>query len=265
MNRAIIAIVVVVVVAVGIVYFLNPFASHQPAPIITGHTGSTNTSSNSTVTKNVTQTNATNSTGTGNYTYKSCLSSFSTAAIYNGNFSLGTYAGWNATGDAWSDAPTNIVYANANEGYYSSPWSGYNGTYFASSYHGGTSIGVGNLTSNPFLVIEPYLNFKIVSPQDNLLYVEITYENSTGGNQTYAVAHYNTFAVTNNTSPQSTFENASVLVLPLLCKYARIKVVDGSLTTKANVYDYIAAGDFMMSKTQVQAPGAGVSNVSYAG
>jgi len=94
----------------------------------------------------------------------SCLSSNKTLALENGNFSTGTYEGWNLTGYGFGSAPLNITWANNNSCYYNTTWMGYNGNFFATTYHCGLVLQAGNLTSKPFKVVLPYLNFKIISP-----------------------------------------------------------------------------------------------------
>ncbi len=194
---------------------------------------------------------------TGTNVGEECISAKLIRYIPNGNFSTGTYEYWNTTGTGWGDAPTNITYANETGAYYSHPWSGYNGTYFASTYHGGTLVAPGNLTSSVFRVTEPYLNFKLISTQSNLLYVQLL-KNGTP----VATFHYNTYAAYNNTNPQSTFVNASIILLPYVCQNVSVRLVVGTLNTGV-LYNYISAGNFYMSKTQELTPGILV-NQSYS-
>ncbi|MCL4364886.1 MAG: hypothetical protein M1569_04155 [Candidatus Marsarchaeota archaeon] len=173
----------------------------------------------------------------------SCISSEPTASIPNGAFSNGTYGYWVTNGLGFGSAPTNIKYANGNRSYYGSPWAGYTGDYFASNFRGGTSVVSGNLTSDPFLVTEPYLNFKLISTQNNQLYVQIL-QNGTPRITTY----FNTYAASNNVNATSTFVNASISLLPLLCKNIQIKVIGDTVGTLINQYNYIAVTGFYMSR-----------------
>ncbi len=116
----------------------------------------------------------------------------------------------------------------------------------------------GNLTSAPFLVTEPYINFKIISPQNAELYVEILQNGHPA-----AVTHYNTYAVptvnatnsTNKFDSQSNFFNASLIVLPLLCNKVHIKIVAGLVVVQENQFNYIAVTNFYQSRQPVSTPG----------
>ncbi len=242
---AYVAVVVLVVVAVIAIYTIlnSALFSRIPTPIQTTAHGTT-TAANQTPNQTVT-------TASANYTTSAlpadCFSQNATVAIYNGNFSTGTFAGWNTTGVGFGAAPSNIIHDNSNGLYYGSPWTGYNGTFFATTYTGGTTVSIGNLTSDSFEVTEPYLNFKIISPQEATLYVEIL-ENGTP----FLVDHYNTLNVAN----ASTFENASIPVVALLCKTISVKVVAGVVSERQPTLNkYIAVGDFYMGKAYVETPG----------
>ncbi|MEM3839268.1 MAG: hypothetical protein QXF01_01675 [Candidatus Micrarchaeaceae archaeon] len=203
-------------------------------------------------------TNATNSTPTNStqpttiYSNSSgCLSPSNVSFIPNGNFSSGTFSDWNATGVGFGTAPVNIIYANQNGDYYSAPWSGYNGTFFATTHRPGTLVAIGNITSEPFEVVQPYLNFQIISPQSNNLYIEILLDG-----KPFIINHYDTLpAASNLTAAQSTFENASIPLAPLICKNIRIRVVAGIVKQRIGTnYEFIAVGNFYMSKTPNQNP-----------
>lgn len=171
--------------------------------------------------------------------------------VYNGNFSTGTYTGWQLTGKGFGSAPLNITAANKNttsECYISAPWVGYNGSYVGTTFNCGTSVAPGNLTSSLFYANKPFLNFKIISPENNFLYVEILYSNNTPA----IIAHYNTY----NTTPQisnasSTFMNATIPLLTVQGKPVRIRVVADTLTRER----FIAVGDFALSDKPEETPG----------
>lgn len=187
-----------------------------------------------------------------------CISYNSTQSIYNGNFATSTYAGWNTTGNGFGDRPFNITNSTELTEYYGQPWTGYNGVYFATSYDGGTTVEQGNLTSNTFLVTEPYINFKVISPKDDELYVQILHNG-----QPAVTIHYNTYAVplVNNTNSTTTFYsstnffNASIIVAPLLCDKVQIRIVAGLVGTRKNQFNYIAATDFYLSHAAIETPG----------
>jgi hypothetical protein len=99
-------------------------------------------------------------------------------------------------------------------------------------------------------VVEPFLNFRLISPPNNNLYIEILQ-----GSIPVIVTHFNTYNAPNNTNATSTFEAASIPLGVVMCQNVSIKIVanvGGTVTTHTG---YIAAGDFYLSKTPVQAPG----------
>lgn len=147
--------------------------------------------------------------------------------VYNGNFSNGQYSGWNISGAGFGIKPLNITHADSLGCYQGSPWSGYNGTYFATTYDCGLRSNPGNLTSSAFVVPlnKPFLNFKIISPELNNFYIEILYNNTPA-----IVAHFNTYNVTSSANPQSTFRNASIPLYNVGGKVVKIKIVAGALS-----------------------------------
>ena len=172
--------------------------------------------------------------------------------IYNGNFSSGDFTGWNVTGRGFGTAPLNRIQANATHCYLGAPWTNYNETYFASTYHCGLSASPGNLTSAPFIAAQPFLNFKIISPQNAQLYVEILSSNNTP----LIIAHYNTLnlSIAYNTSiknaTQSRFSNATIPLTTVSGKIVRLRVVAG--LTAQNTF--ISAGQFYLSRLPRQDP-----------
>ncbi len=172
--------------------------------------------------------------------------------VYNGNFSSGAYTGWNVTGKGFGAAPINLtkanVYmANSPNCYINSPWSNYVGTFFATTFNCGTSVAPGNLTSSPFYAGKSFLNFKIISTQDNFLYVEILYNGTP-----YIIAHYNTYNITAyGANAPSTFRNASIPLVTVANKPIQIRVFADTL--KSN--NYIAVGDFVLSNRPNQDKG----------
>ncbi|MDE1767962.1 MAG: hypothetical protein KGH62_01205, partial [Candidatus Micrarchaeota archaeon] len=142
--------------------------------------------------------------------------------------------------------------------YYESPWAGYNGTYFATTYREGTLVATGNLTSNPFVVTEPYLNFKVVSPQNNFLYVEILHNGAPA-----LTVHLNTYSVQGNLNSTSTFQNASILMVPFLCQNVQIRIVADVVGTTENTYQFIAVTNFTQAKRPILTQGI-IVNQTYS-
>lgn len=187
--------------------------------------------------------------------------------VYNGNFRNGEYTGWNVTGAGFGTEPLNLTYANTGANvmcYDGQPWSNYNGTFFATTYECGLNVAPGNITSSAFTVVptRPFLNFRIISPQNNQLYVELM-------NQSYrivapnrisyltplVIVHVNTYngSITPNSS--STFENVSIPLTAYINHELRIRFVAYSFQSQ----DYIAVGDFELSNRPNQQRGVGMN------
>jgi len=234
----ILLVLVVVVVLGGFIPGVKPISF-----------SSTTTTANTAQNKTITTTLPTVST-TVSSRYNNCPSTSATQKISNGDFGTGTFYAWNVTGTGFGTFPLNITYANKNGGYYGAPWSGYSGAFAASTYHGGLSVQNGNLTSQTFLITEPFLNFKIVSPQNNFLYIEILQNNTP-----IIITHYNTYLAPGNTNPWTTFENASIPLGIHLCQNASIRIVAGVVGGAQQKLEYIAATAFYLSNTSIATPG----------
>ena len=169
--------------------------------------------------------------------------------VYNGNFMNGEYTGWTLAGKGFGTAPLNITKANENTTshcYVGQPWVGYVGSYITTTYNCGLSNAPGNITSSLFYASQPFLNFKIISPQDNFLYVEILYNGTP-----YITAHYNTYNITQTANASTTFRNASIPLVTVINKPIQVRVVADTL----NEQTYIAAGDFALGAKPIQDQG----------
>ncbi|MCL5427933.1 MAG: hypothetical protein M1321_02005 [Candidatus Marsarchaeota archaeon] len=209
--------------------------------IIVGTTTSTTTAATSTIYTVVPTTTVQG--------FQGCLSALPTVPVPEGNFAAGTFLGWNVTGVGFGTGPLNITLQNSNSVLGSqpnsnytnrNPWKGYTGTYFASTYQGGLSIEPGNLTSQAFQVTEPYLSFQIVSPQSDNIYVEIL-----RNNVTVIRSFYDTFDIYG----AHNFTNESINLAPFMCSNVRIRVVADVVGSPGTRYDYMAIGNFYLSRS----------------
>ncbi len=235
-------LLVIVLAAIFAIYYITThlFKNILPSPTVkpttTVQLNTTGSGSNQSI-------NGTsgNTTATGPVA-GSCMTRLPYLPIRNGNFSTGTYEGWNTTGNGFGAVPFNISFANVYGYYYAAPWANYSGSFVATTYKIGTEVSPGNITSDQFKVTEPYLNFKLISPQDGYLYVEIL-ENG----RPFMINHYDTFAAAGNYNPQTNFINISVSMAPIMCQNASVRIVSDVVNTHTSKYEYIAAGDFYLS------------------
>jgi len=176
--------------------------------------------------------------------------------VYNGDFNSGQYTGWTRAGAGWGETPLNLSAANAEGCYLNKTWSNYNGTFFATTYTCGLSVAPGNLTSSQFYVnaSAPFLNFRIISPYNNGMYVEIL-QNSTPR----IAVHYDTFNISQGIYAVSTFANASIPLSTLVNRVVQVRVVSTLINQHQN---FIAIGDFALSNKPVQQPGI-VTNITF--
>ena len=177
-----------------------------------------------------------------------CISNSTQVPIYYGNFSSGTYFGWNVSGSGFTTAPLNLSMANSANVYYQNEWQGYYGTYAATSYHQLSRPSPGSISTG-FVVINPYLNFQIYSPKSSRLYVEIDY----AGNPVI-ITHYNTLNGI-GTNITDSFAYASMNLTSLMCKSVELRIVSNATGATSNLQGtFIAVGNFYQSAYPYQTP-----------
>ncbi len=246
MHKGVLAYVLVLAVIIILTFVSLP---RQQLP---GGQASTTTVAKGT-NNSITGENSTNSTGNSTNTTppptNKCESLSNTTAIPNGNFGTGTFANWTVEGNGFGTNPTNISYANLNNLYFNTSWTNYKGGYFATTFQGFT-VHPGNLTSDPFKVTQPYLNFQLVSPQNSDIYIEIL-----SNGKPVLRTNYNTYAVAKGGAGNSMFENASIPVQMFICQDIQIKIVTGVLSQRTTSNEYLAIGNFYLSKVPVKVEG----------
>ena len=165
------------------------------------------------------------------------------ASMNNPDFETGTYAGWNVTGSGWGGAPTSGSLANSQHLYYSVPYSGWQGTYFASSYQIGGRGAVGTLQSAPFTLNKKYLEFLAIGQDDAQLCIGLKIEDETmykdctalGASPSVIRLFQPTLSTVN---PYSVFKRISWDVSAYRGKQATIEVIDNSVRSWIEVDDF---------------------------
>lgn len=192
--------------------------------------------------------NGKNQTSSGKPEYY-CLQNRTSVLVYNGNFSTGTFENWNVTGSGFGPSPVNLYNANQNGYYYQNEWSGYYGMYAATTYHQLSLPTPGNISTS-FVVILPYLNFQIYSPQSSNLYVEILFNGKPA-----IVSYYDTLNG-QDTNRTDTFADASINMSSLMCDSVTLRVVSKVLSATSNYQNlFIAVGNFYQTLYPYETPG----------
>ena len=176
--------------------------------------------------------------------------------VFNGNFVSGTYAGWSVTGNAFGTAPLNFTKADKIGCYPgNAQWTGLNGSYYASTYTCAPTgeLYIGNLTSEPFLVTEPFLNFQIIGYDSPYTYIAIIYNNTP-----YVTAEFNTYEISNGNAQYFLLRNASLPLATVYGKIVRIELV-GRKDQSDRIYHSRKLQNF--GKATLEQPGA-LSNIS---
>ncbi len=166
--------------------------------------------------------------------------------IYNGNFSTGTYTGWNVSGIGFGAYPSNISVLNEKGCYPGKPWNNNSVGNAASTLNCNLVHNYGNLTSYPFKVSKAFINFQVVSTDDPYAYVELLVNGTP-----YESVYFDTVNISTASSQASKFMNASIPVINLTGKVVQIRVV----TQIESFLNYIAVTNFRMSNRPNLAPG----------
>ncbi len=181
-------------------------------------------------------------------------------SVYQGDLSTGTYIGWNISGPGFGYKPLNLTYANDVGCYPKFPWENYSKTYYISSYNCSPIENTGNITSSRFLVDKPFLNLQVISPKNNLDYIEIIPSN---GSTPYIKDQISTYSLSLSNGSLIgqgyKLENATIPLTSLLGKVVRLRIVQGS----DQKYEYMIVGDIRMSDSPNQGSGF-FDNITYA-
>lgn len=157
----------------------------------------------------------------------------------NGNFETGDYSYWTVEELGFGSAPSDLIAANAERMYVGQPYTNFEGRYAASSFLPRRDAGArGTLTSDPFTISKPYLEFLVTGVENAQIYVELWVEGR-------AVKHREP------DNPTTSFERISWDVRQWTGKTGYIKVVDGSATRP---HGFIEADDFYLIDSPTTTP-----------
>lgn len=172
--------------------------------------------------------------------------------VPNGDFATGSYYMWNITGKAFQSMPLNLTLANnisCHPG--NAKWSGYNGTFFASTYNcSKKSQAYGNLTSSIFNASEPFLNFQTIGYGGPFSYIEILQNGKPA-----IKASFNTYNISNGQQQTFMLRNATIPLMKVYGKPVQVRVVANETAET----DFIVIGNFRLSSYPVQELGVVVN------
>jgi len=162
-------------------------------------------------------------------------------SMNNTDFERGTYEGWTVVSNGWGAGPKNGPQANSQGDYYSAPYTGYQGSYFASTSQ--TKLNTGKLVSEKFTIDKKYVEFLVVGQDDEQLCVGLKINDTTvdeGCGELQAnpnTVHF--FQPTTGTvSPAANFKRFSWDVSKYKDEYGVIEVIDGSVRSYLEVDDF---------------------------
>ena len=174
--------------------------------------------------------------------------------IYNGNFSTGTYTGWNITNIGFGEYPSNVSMLNAKGCYPGKPWNNNSVGYIASTLNCNLVHNYGNLTSYPFTANKAFINFQITSTSDPYAYIELFVNG-----KPYERLYYDTVNISTASYQASKLTNVSIPIVALTGKVLQIRVV----SQIESFLNYIAVTNFRMSNRPNMATGVSVKKVMY--
>ena len=247
-NLALYAGILVIIAAAAFAFYLNVSTGKQSKATAPQAT----TLPNATTIATTTMLSST-TTILQNQTF-TCESENSTLPIGGGNFSTGTFYGWEVSGTGFGNAPLNLSTANNDGHYYTDKWSNSNYPFAATTFSNNKPMAPGSISFS-YIPTLPYLNFQIFSPASKELYIKVV--PSRGHSSVY---YYNTLNVTGNTTDE--FEYASINMSALMCQKVTVEIVSNISPTVAssgivlsNQNLFIAVTGFYQSASGYQTSG----------
>ncbi|MDD5318049.1 MAG: hypothetical protein PHF51_04965 [Candidatus ainarchaeum sp.] len=159
--------------------------------------------------------------------------------IPNGGFESGTYEHWTVSDDGFGTQPADMPQVNVQAMYLDTPYSNYQGSFAASSYLAQRDPGArGSLTSEPFTISKPYLEFLVTGMQHAQIYVELWVDGA-------PVKHFEP------DNPSTRFQRVSWSVAQWVGRTGSIRVFDGSV---ARPRGYVEVDDFYLTDANTTVP-----------
>jgi len=178
-----------------------------------------------------------------------CIEVFLNYAMNNTDFETGNYSGWKPYSNGFTlfigqefnlGGPKNVVLSNQKSSYYEQPYSGYQGSYIASSFPDRRATG--GLVSNVFTLTGDYLEFLVVAQEDRDLCIGLKLADSTPDvdcvslQRNPSTVRY--FTPKGIVRPFSVFTKVAWNISDLKDQQGVIEIIDSSTTSYIEVDDF---------------------------